>query len=265
MHRLIGNRRLPRLGFGARLVIALAATLALVGTVGYTWLSRDIERRIMASHVDEQRADAASFAAIANRSDDTAEMVVEIGEVLEAIHGRPGTLETLLIDDRGIVRAAGGDESGGERVVGTVDRDSRIDAALRDGVEYAGREADSARDARDLEFVVPVELAGRRYVYESTLAHGNLDRQLREAQRALLLVGLLTLFGGGVAFYLVGGRSLLSSHRLALQRATRDGLTDLPNQRAFHDDLTRAVSTATRHSEPLALIAARRRRLQVPQ
>ena len=51
-----------------------------------------------------------------------------------------------------------------------------------------------------------------------------------------LLVGLLALLGGGGVFYLVGGRTLLRSHRIALQRATRDGLTDLPNQRAFQDE-----------------------------
>jgi diguanylate cyclase (GGDEF)-like protein len=55
-------------------------------------------------------------------------------------------------------------------------------------------------------------------------------------------------------FYLVGGRALMRSHRSALQRATLDGLTDLPNQRAFHDELPRAVGSATRHRVPLALV-----------
>src|SRR5262249_25576407 len=40
---------------------------------------------------------------------------------------------------------------------------------------------------------------------------------------------------------------------LALARATQDGLTDLPNQRAFHEDLRRVVAAAQRHHEPVAL------------
>ena len=72
-------------------------------------------------------------------------------------------------------------------------------------------------------------------------------------RRVLLLVGLLALFGGGAVFYLVGGRVLLRDHRRALQRATRDGLTDLPNQRAFQDELPQAVAAAARYQDPLAL------------
>jgi diguanylate cyclase (GGDEF)-like protein len=64
---------------------------------------------------------------------------------------------------------------------------------------------------------------------------------------------LLTLFGGGGVFYLVGGRRLMRDHRVALERATRDGLTDLPNQRAFADELVREVEAAHRYEHPVAL------------
>ncbi len=56
-----------------------------------------------------------------------------------------------------------------------------------------------------------------------------------------------------VSFYLFGGRTLLRHHRLALQRATRDGLTDLPNHRAFEDELAQAAAAAGRSRAPLAL------------
>src|SRR6185312_17397233 len=36
--------------------------------------------------------------------------------------------------------------------------------------------------------------------------------------------------------------------------ATRDGLTDLPNQRAFHQDLPMAVAVAARQGDPLVLM-----------
>jgi len=69
----------------------------------------------------------------------------------------------------------------------------------------------------------------------------------------LALVGLIALIGGSGVFYLVGGRTLLRDHRLALARATRDGLTDLPNQRAFQDELPQAVASAARYQESVAL------------
>ena len=81
-----------------------------------------------------------------------------------------------------------------------------------------------------------------------------LDASLGHIRKTLLLIGLLALVGGAGVFYLVGGRQLLRSHRFALQRATRDGLTDLPNHRAFQDEFERAVASATRHDEPLAII-----------
>ena len=83
--------------------------------------------------------------------------------------------------------------------------------------------------------------------------HHAFDAQLHRVREVLFLVGLLALIVGGAIFYLIGGRGLLRSHRLALQRATLDGLTDLPNLRAFEDELTRAIANAARHDEPLTL------------
>ena len=69
----------------------------------------------------------------------------------------------------------------------------------------------------------------------------------------LALIGLLALLVGGLVFYVCGGRRLLRDHRSVLQRATRDGLTDLPNQRAFEDELPQTVASAARYGEPVAL------------
>ncbi len=100
----------------------------------------------------------------------------------------------------------------------------------------------------------PSSLPGGRYAYEVTYDHRTYDAQLHDVRMVLLLVGLLALFGGGAIFYLVGGRVLMRDHRRALQRATRDGLTDLPNQRAFQDELPQAVASAARYQDPLALV-----------
>jgi diguanylate cyclase (GGDEF)-like protein len=79
------------------------------------------------------------------------------------------------------------------------------------------------------------------------------DTEVTDVRRSIALVALLGLLGGGAVFYLVGGRTLTRSHRLALERATLDGLTDLRNQRAFHDDLEHAVALAARKGDALSL------------
>ena len=244
------RHRREQLGFAARLLFAIVVACALVGGAGYALMSRQIERRIVASHLEDLRADRVTFAAIGRHAHKAETAVDEIDEFMSAVHRRPGTIETLLIDDRGVVLASGGDAS----VIGSVEDDPRVHAAVRDGAEYAGHEVDAGQDARDLEFVIPVELQGRRYAYEVAIDQASLDGERRDARRGLLWIGALMLVLGGGAFYLAGGRSLLRSHRMALHRATRDGLTDLPNQRAFHQDLPTAIATAARHGDALVLM-----------
>ena len=105
----------------------------------------------------------------------------------------------------------------------------------------------------NFEFVAPVRLLGGRYAYEVTYDHRAYDAQLNEARTLLLLIGLLALFGGGGVFYLAGGRRLMRAYRMVLRRATRDGLTDLPNVRAFQDEFPLEVAAAVRYGDPLAL------------
>jgi diguanylate cyclase (GGDEF)-like protein len=252
--RYLAERRIARengsaFGFAARLFVAIALTFALIGVVGYVLVDRNLEQRQVKDYAATQRADARGFEDVAARAATPAQAIGEIDRLLDAIARRPGTLEALLIDPRHVVVAAGETS-----LLGTTDADARIDGALEGGTSYAGREGDAAKDRHNFEFVVPVELSGRRYAYEVTYDHRTYDAQLREIRRVLLLVGLLALFGGGAVFYLVGGRVLLRDHRRALQRATRDGLTDLPNQRAFQDELPQAVASAARYRDSLALV-----------
>jgi len=236
--------------FARRLVLAMSATLVLVGAVSYVIQSREIRSRIIATHAREHEADAQSLAAIAHHVNEPSEMFREINEVMTAIGHRPGVQETLLINERSVVRAAGADAA----AVGTFDSDARLQAALERGRSYAGHEADPEMDARDLEFIVPVTLGGERYAYEMTISGDSLAGELSSARRGLAWTGLLTLLFGGLVFYLAGGRALLRGHRLAIARATLDGLTDLPNQRAFHHQLELAAGSAARHGDPLVLM-----------
>jgi GGDEF domain-containing protein len=92
-----------------------------------------------------------------------------------------------------------------------------------------------------------------RYAYEVTYDHHVYDAQLTELREIFALIALFTLIGGGAVFYLLGGRRLMRDHRMVLQRATRDVLTDLPNHRAFQDEFPRAVASAARYGDQLSL------------
>ena len=140
------------------------------------------------------------------------------------------------------------------RGIGIKESDPRINATLLRGVTYSGHEPDPRSNPKDFAFIVPLQLPGGRYALEVGYNHRFLDTELASLRGTLALVGLLALAVGALVFYLVGGRSLVRSHRYALVRSVRDGLTDLPNQRAFQDDLALAIASATHHDAPLVLV-----------
>ncbi len=143
--------------------------------------------------------------------------------------------------------------SSNNELVGESDPEEQIEAALEEGESRYGREVDPGEDATDFEFVTPFEVSGGRYALEMSVSSEAFEEQLAGVRHTLILIGVLALFGVGGLFYLFGGRALLRSHKIALQRATQDGLTDLPNHRAFQADLEQAVASAERQQEPLAL------------
>jgi diguanylate cyclase (GGDEF)-like protein len=196
-----------------------------------------------------QRSDVKIFETIGRRSLTTASALIKIDAVLDVLAKRPGTLEANVFDEHGGILA-----SGDPGVIGTIDTDPRIADVIRTGDAYAGHEGDPQLDPRDFEFIAPVELPTGRYAYEVTYDHASFDAELAAVRRALLLVGGGGLVAGVALFYVLGGRNVIRRHRSALARATRDGMTDLPNQRAFHDELPHAISAAARYDEPLALV-----------
>jgi diguanylate cyclase (GGDEF)-like protein len=235
--------------FGLRLFLAVAVAFVAVGVLANVALTDQLKRRQIETYARTQRADVESFEATGRRAVTQSETVRDVAQVIDAIGRRPGTLETLLIDRGRVIRASGTRRGR----IGGRDSDPRIDAALVHGKSYAGQEANPRANGRNFEFVAPVDLPGGRFAFEVSYDHRTLEAQLRDIRRTLAVLGLLALLTGGVVFYLVGGRSLMRAHRRALQRATLDGLTDLPNQRAFHDELPQAVASADRHQVPLAL------------
>jgi diguanylate cyclase (GGDEF)-like protein len=242
------RRRVDVLGFGPRLFLTLVVSLAMVGALGYELVSDRLDEQQLDSYASAQRADARGFEAIGRAYPRSRAALGEIEGVLDALGRRPGTIEALLIGPGGVVRATAEEKLNGSR-----DSDPRIDAALRSGASYAGHEADPARDPANFEFVTPVDLPGGRYALETSYGHASFDAQLAGVRHVLWLVGALAVLAVAGLFYMLGGRTLLRHHRLALQRATRDGLTDLPNHRAFEDELAQATAAASRNQDPLAL------------
>jgi diguanylate cyclase (GGDEF)-like protein len=234
--------------FRLRLLIATVLTLAVVSFAGYHSMAHELRTQLFESYTAEHRADAASVELVGMRATGKKVAYRQIHLLLDAIARRPDVVETLLIDRRGVIQ-----ESAKEAVIGARDSDERIQAALRNGIDYAGREKDPDLDRDNFEFVSAIDLPSGRYALETSRSHDLLDHQVNAARRMAILVGLALLLLGGGTFYLVGGRALMRSHRRALERATHDGLTDLPNQRAFHDDLVNAVAGAERVRHPLAL------------
>jgi diguanylate cyclase (GGDEF)-like protein len=252
--RWLAERRLAgengsAFGFGARLFVTILLAFALIGVAGYVLETRNLEHRQIADYSAIQQADAKGFERVGAGSATQAQAIAEIDHFLNIVEQRPGTSSAILVDPQHVVRASGNDS-----LVGTVDHARRIVTTLEHGTSYAGPDSDLTDKRHGFEFVAPVKILGARYAYEVTYDRGAYDAQLSEARRLLLLVGLLALFGGGGVFYLAGGRRLMRDHQIALQRATRDGLTDLPNQRAFQDELPQAVASAARYQDPLALI-----------
>jgi diguanylate cyclase (GGDEF)-like protein len=246
---LLGRRRDgSQLAFTARMLASVAITFALVGVVGGLAVEHTLASKLIDHYAAEQRADARTFEAYGETASTRAQAIAEIDQVIDAVAQRPGVYETLLMNPQGVVRAAGDDQVLGEHNV-----DEPVLAALRHGTSWAGHEQDPKLDGRDFEFIAPVKLLGRRWAYEVTFDHRAFDAQIADVHETLAIVGLIGFFGGFVVFYLVGGRRLMRDHRLSLQRATRDGLTDLPNQRAFQDELPAAVASADRYEDSLAL------------
>jgi diguanylate cyclase (GGDEF)-like protein len=250
---LLARRRTDKndsaFAFGVRLFATVVLSFLLIGVTSYVLLERNLAQLQINEYADGQRADARAFEREGTRATSTADGIGDIDRLLAGVEQRPGTLEVLLIDRQHVITA-----TGNGALVGSTHADPRIDAALEHGSSYAGREGDPSKDRSYFEFVVPINLPSGRYAYEVTYNDSAYDAQLNDLRRILALIALLVVIGGGAVFYLLGGRRLMRDHRMVLQRATRDGLTDLPNQRAFHDELSQAVGSAARYEDPFALV-----------
>jgi diguanylate cyclase (GGDEF)-like protein len=237
-------------GFTLRLCLAIGLTFTLLGALGYAMIGDQLQRRLLATYAAEHTADAASLVDARNRARTTAGRHHEISEFLNGLARRPGVMTAELVNSSGIIEATGDAATLGRR---------RVDAAIRRALQrqrsYVGRESAPDRDGRDLEFVVPVKLEHGRHAFVVTRDHRLLDTQLSAVRHTVIVIVVISLIVAAFVFWLVGGRALVRSHRIALHRASSDGLTDLPNQRAFREDLAREMLAARRHGDALGVAA----------
>jgi diguanylate cyclase (GGDEF)-like protein len=231
------------------MLLTVGVTLLVVGAAAYFLVGGQVRAREIATYLTIQRADGHSLERVGHIAGSATAAEGVFDQVVRTIAARPGIVEASLIDPQGVVVA-----SPSRAIDGTEDLDAATAVVLAHGTTHAGR--DSARGrVGDYEFIVPVNLTFGRYAFRTVFDHRTLDGQLSDLRGMLGLMWLLAVVAGSVAFYLLGGRGLLRSHRIALQRATRDGLTDLPNLGAFRDELSSGIALAARHGEPFSLVA----------
>jgi len=233
-------------GFHLRPVGALLLTLATVGFIQCQVLAREARQRLIQDERTELAGDAVGVATAYSTTVQGQPPLNAVNRYLRALAARPGVGEVSLVArSRYVV--------GAPTVLGLGSRDSdpRVVEALETGRQMAG-EARGGEDG-DFIFATPVDLPAGRHALVVRQGRDVLEDPVAELRRnfILLLLGGLTL--AVPAFYLLGGRSLARLHRAALDRATRDGLTDLGNHGAFLEELERAMSLSRRHGEDLTL------------
>lgn len=233
-------------GFHLRLVGALLLTLATVGFIQYQVLARDARERLIEDERQELTGDAAGVVTAYSTTVQGQPPLNAVNRYLRSLAARPGIGDVSLVAPSRYVVAA-------PTVIGLGSKDAepKVIEALRTGRQVSG-EPENEEDAGFL-FATPLDLPKGRYALVVRQSSDVLEDPLAELRRNFILLLLGGLALAVPAFYVLGGRSLGRLHRAAIDRATRDGLTDLGNHRAFHDELERAMSLSRRHSEDLTL------------
>lgn len=241
MRRLLLLRR-GRSRFLLRLLVPLVLTLAVVGAVQFSLLRDSAHDELIEEAQETLRADAGSIEQVYDDVNAGEVAKNDLNRALRAIAARPGIEDATLVGIDG--RNAFGNSLLG---IGLPFGGPAVRGAVRSGREWVRERSER------FVFVAPVELEGDPYGLVVRRDRSTFAARLDDLRSTLLLV----LLGGlGIAvpvFYLTGGRRLVALHRAALQRTTRDGLTDLGNHHAFREEIGRALSASDRQRRPLTL------------
>jgi diguanylate cyclase (GGDEF)-like protein/PAS domain S-box-containing protein len=250
-------RMLPHRGFRARalrlresviarLLLTLVLALSAVGAFQYVIVGNRVESDLIRQHAAVHAADARSLQKRAEEAQHTRyeQPLSEVTEVLTAIAERPDTDDVALLDADGSVLAS---PVAGQ--VGVLRHDPLLQKAAKTDRSVDGAASGGGRNA----YITPMHLLGRRVLFAEYRSSDALKAGVASFRDSLGLFVLLSLLIALPLFYVLGGRSVGVLYRAALQRARRDGLTDLDNHRAFQDELGRAVGEASRYGTTVTL------------
>ncbi len=231
----------------ARLLLTLVLALGAVGTFQYFVVGGRIENDLIREHAAVHAADTRALtrraeAAAGNQYESP---LSEVSELLTALAERPDTLDVVVVEKDGTVLAS---PTAGQ--VGTHRSDPLLRQVARTGVPVAGALSD---DGSRHAYIQRMPLLGRNVVFAEYRSSTALAAGVSSFRTGLGLFVVLSLLIALPLFYVLGGRSVGALYRSALQRARRDGLTDLDNHRAFQDELARAVGECSRYGTSVTL------------
>lgn len=241
----------PHLGFGARLLLTLVVTLALTTVADQVVRRAKLVEQFQQQAAERQHADALAVKRAYEQADSNEFPLEEAAEVVRAIAAHPYVQETLLVDAAGSVFATS--RVGRAAPAGLSDDVEASFNATAGASARLVRGDHGAGEHEELLLTAPVRLGDQRVALRTLIDATALNEGIGELQIDALIGALLTIAFAIPAFYLVGGRALSRSHRTALDRARRDGLTDLENHRAFQEELRRAVEASSRSGSALTL------------
>jgi diguanylate cyclase (GGDEF)-like protein/PAS domain S-box-containing protein len=230
----------------ARLLLTLVLALGAVGTFQYFVVGGRVAHDLIREHAAVHAADARALEhrAEAAAGDRYSSPLSEVTNLLTALAERPDTIDVVVVDKDGSVLAS--------PIAGQVGT-HRSDPLLRQ-VARTGRPVAGIPEGKDRHvYIEPLSLLGRKVVFAEYRSSEALASGVASFRAGLGLFVLLSLLIALPLFYLLGGRSVGALYRSALQRARRDGLTDLDNHRAFQDELARSVGEATRYGTTVTL------------
>lgn len=238
--------RLQRVSVMARLMLTLVLALGGVGTFQYFFVGGHIRDDLVKEQAQVHQADARSLERRAAEARIGAESPLsEATEVITGIASRPDVRGVLLVDSAGVVVI--GSQAG---QAGTHSSDPKLHLAATRGRSFHGVKS---ADGELYSYIYPVQLSGRHYALRIDRAASGLADDVSGFRADLGLFALLSMLVALPLFYLLGGRSIAVSYMSAIQRARRDGLTDLDNHRAFQDELERALGESVRHDVPVTV------------
>jgi len=245
-HRLHAHALRLRESVIARLLLTLILALSAVGTFQYFIVGQRVEHDLIREHAAVHAADARSLEQRAKEAEGNRYQspLSEVTKVLAAIAERPDTREVAVLETDGTVLIS---PIAGQ--VGVLRTDPLVKQVARTQQAVTGVTAGHDRNA----YITPMHLLGRDVLFAEYRDAEALRAGVASFRDSLGLFVLLSLLIALPLFYVLGGRSVGVLYRAALQRARRDGLTDLDNHRAFQDELARAISEAARYSSTITL------------